>query len=162
MAMSVLRACPEAGKLDIKILATDIDPVIIAKAKAATYVAEEWESMPADMRAECSQPRPGQYQLSARVTGLVTFGVLNLMDDLPFRGPFDAIFCRNVAIYFDKPTQAKVWSKLTSVLAPGGELFIGHSERLSGEVSNCYENSGITSYRRRAGAAEPKPRSLNT
>nr|WP_235937843.1 protein-glutamate O-methyltransferase CheR [Pseudoroseicyclus tamaricis] len=162
LAMCIVRHCPEAADLDIKILATDIDPVIIAKAKAATYLPEEYESMPPDMRSECSQPRPGNYQLSSKVTRLVTFGVLNLMDELPFRGPFDAIFCRNVAIYFDKPTQARVWSKLTSVLRPGGELFIGHSERLSGEVSNCYENSGITSYRRVAGAVEPKARSLKT
>ncbi|WP_373354308.1 protein-glutamate O-methyltransferase CheR [Pseudoroseicyclus sp. CXY001] len=161
MAMSVLRVCPEAASLDIKILATDIDPVIVNKAREAVYLPEEYQSMPADMRAECTQPVPGNYKLSPKVTGLVTFGILNLMDELPFRGPFDAIFCRNVAIYFDKPTQVKVFTKLTHVLRPGGELFIGHSERLSGEVSNYYENSGITSYKRRADAARPKPRSLN-
>ncbi len=63
------------------------------------------------------------------------------------RGKFDAIFCRNVVIYFEDTTQAKLWSRFVPQLAPGGYLYIGHSERLSGPAAPLFESEGITTYR---------------
>ena len=62
------------------------------------------------------------------------------------KGKFDAIFCRNVAIYFDNPTQQKVWSAFQHALNPGGTLFIGHSERMSGPAAQHLKTAGITTY----------------
>eukprot|EP00919_Chromeraceae_sp_WS-2016_P061887 GHVR01146599.1.p2 GENE.GHVR01146599.1~~GHVR01146599.1.p2 ORF type:complete len:107 (+),score=10.25 GHVR01146599.1:84-404(+) len=77
---------------------------------------------------------------------MITFGVLNLIEPFPFKGKFDAIFCRNVAIYFDTPTQQKVWQAFQQNLNPGGYLFIGHSERMSGPAEAKLKTSGITTY----------------
>ncbi len=75
-------------------------------------------------------------------------------------GRFDVIFCRNVVIYFDEATQAKVWSRFVDKLAPGGTLCIGHSERLTGPAQNRFTNVGITTYRFTRGTGhEEEPRS---
>ena len=63
---------------------------------------------------------------------LIAFKRLNLMDTWPFKGPFDAIFCRNVMIYFDGPTKAQLIERFTEKIRPGGFLYIGHSESLNG------------------------------
>ena len=69
---------------------------------------------------------------------------MNLLGDWPFKGRFDAIFCRNVAIYFDDATQAALWPRFARHLLPTGNLFIGHSERIE---APCLEADGLTSYR---------------
>jgi chemotaxis protein methyltransferase CheR len=74
------------------------------------------------------------------------------MGNWPFKGPFDAIFCRNVAIYFDHETQGKIWKRLASLLADGGDLYIGHSERVSGPAMNILTANGVTSYRKKSDA----------
>ena len=70
---------------------------------------------------------------------MVSFRLLNLNDRWPFDGRLDAIFCRNVAIYFDAPTQVRLWGRLLAALQPGGRLFLGHSERLP----DAFTRSGI-------------------
>ena len=64
------------------------------------------------------------------------------------RGPFDAVFCRNVAIYFDPLVQIRLWSAFANVIEPGGTLYIGHSERVSGPAATAFDNVGITTYLR--------------
>jgi chemotaxis protein methyltransferase CheR len=60
---------------------------------------------------------------------------------------FDVIFCRNVVIYFDEPTQMRIWSRFGGMLNPKGHLYIGHSERVSGDAKASFDNIGITTYR---------------
>ena len=69
------------------------------------------------------------------------------MAQWPFKGKFDVIICRNVVIYFDEPTQMKIWSRFAELLPEGGHLYIGHSERVSGDAKHVFDNIGITTYR---------------
>jgi CheY-like chemotaxis protein len=77
--------------------------------------------------------------------GWSAFRELNLIGDWPMKGRFDVIFCRNVVIYFDDTTQEKVWNRFTPLMAPGGTLYIGHSERVSGAGAPLH-TSGLTTY----------------
>jgi len=72
-----------------------------------------------------------KYQIVPELKSLISFAKLNLMDDWPMRGLFDVIFCRNVMIYFDKPTQENLVGRFWSVLREGGYLLVGHSESLT-------------------------------
>jgi chemotaxis protein methyltransferase CheR len=151
MAATLMAHLPETPQLDIRILATDLDPEILARARSGEYPEDEAVSVPEQMRRAMFVPGigpQGQRRIAPRLQAMVRFAELNLMGDWPFRGPFDAIFCRNVAIYFDKPTQARLWQRLAALLAPGGLLCIGHSERLSGLALPMVQSAGITAYRR--------------
>lgn len=153
LAATVLDLLPEAARMNIRILATDIDPAILDRARAARYPAEDCKGVPDRLRGVMfDRPAEGAQtlQIAAKIRDLVHFAELNLMTDWPVRGPFDAIFCRNVAIYFDKPTQARLWQRFAGLLAPDGLLCIGHSERLSGPAAGQLTSVGITAYRRSA------------
>ena len=78
---------------------------------------------------------------------------LNLNGDWPMRGPFDVIFLRNVMIYFDEPTKEKLVLRFAKRLRPGGFLYIGHSERVSGEATALLRSVGPTIYQRTVGGA---------
>ncbi len=84
---------------------------------------------------------------------LVAFRPLNLIENWPMAGPFDAIFCRNVVIYFDEPTQQRIWSNFVPKLAPHGALYIGHSERVSGPAASTLVSDGISTYRHKGAPA---------
>ena len=139
--------CPDADRYDIKILGTDIDPVVVGTAEEGQYPLEDFDGIPKQYKMKLE---PGAKQGTGRVPQhlrqKVTYGVLNLIEPFPFKGKFDAIFCRNVAIYFDNPTQQKVWQAFQRTLTPGGYLFIGHSERMSGPASQHLKTVGITTY----------------
>ncbi len=162
LALTVLALCPDAAKFDIRILATDVDPVIIARAKAGIYEAEELKALPEALRHDHISPAgPAKFQIGPKPRGLISFGELNLMQDWPIKGPFDIIFCRNVAIYFDKETQARLWGRYADLLPAGGHLFIGHSERVAGPASSRLEPIGVTTYRKspaRIGDVNHKPK----
>jgi chemotaxis protein methyltransferase CheR len=76
----------------------------------------------------------------------IAFRPLNLLGEWPIKGRFDAIFCRNVMIYFDEPTKVRLQSRLADRLDVGGMLYIGHSERLVGDVARQFECVGRTAY----------------
>jgi len=96
----------------------------------------------------CASDRPRQeWMVADELRRLVSFRTLNLNADWPMPGRFAAIFCRNVVIYFDEPTQQKVWSKFASKLEPNGWLYIGHSERVTGPAASRLVSSGVTAYR---------------
>lgn len=153
LALTVLELCPDAARFDIRILATDVDPVILARAAAGIYRDDEVKSLPAPLQERYLQPVPGDpkhFAISAKPRELIRFGALNLMTDWPVKGPFDAIFCRNVAIYFDKDNQARLWSRFADLLLAEGHLFIGHSERVAGPAATQFAMAGVTTYRKTA------------
>lgn len=156
LAFTVLELCPEAGKLDIRILATDVDPQILARAEAGIYPAEERKALPEAAR-RLTDPVEGGFSIGAKARELVRFGELNLMLDWPMRGSFDIIFCRNVAIYFDKPTQARLWQRFAGLIPAGGHLFIGHSERVAGPAEAAFRSIGVTAYQRLSSNMEGRP-----
>ena len=143
MALTVLKAVPDAAERDIRILATDIDPVVVAHAAAGVYSDEAAESLPPDVRRTCLKRDDNGWRIDERVRQLIAFKELNLMQSWPMRGRFQAIFCRNVAIYFDMPTQERLWSRFGEALAPDGRLYIGHSERVS---DPRFRSDGLTVY----------------
>ena len=138
---------PKAARRDVKVLATDIDSVVLNHARRGRYGSID--GVPPELRRWFE--RDGNaWTVDPVLRGLVTFRTLNLNGRWPLKGPFDAAFCRNVAIYFDHSVQARLWSAFTTIVAPGGMLYIGHSERLAGPATAWFENVGLTAYRRRS------------
>lgn len=121
------------GDLDFKILATDIDTDILARAEAGIYPAELFERLPPDvkplLKLDGAAGR-GELRISDELRRLIAFKRLNLIESWPMRGPFDVIFCRNVFIYFDTRTKASILDRFVTLLSPGGFLYLGHSESL--------------------------------
>jgi len=137
LAVVVREALADVDRRDVRILATDISRRVLAHAKAGIYSAAVMEGVPAPLRrkhfARAADARqPGAWQATPALRTMIAFASLNLMGPWPMRGPFDAILCRNVMIYFDKPTQQRLVERFWELLAPGGHLFVGHSESLSG------------------------------
>lgn len=130
IALSLLAAHPDLRRWDFKILATDIDTSVIAKAATAVYPDSELNGLSLERARLFERTGDGRVRIPQPVASLVSFKPLNLMAAWPMKGPFDAIFCRNVAIYFDKATQGEMFGRLGRILAPGGFLYIGHSENL--------------------------------
>jgi chemotaxis protein methyltransferase CheR len=153
IALTVLTAMPDVDRYDFKILATDIDPMVIAHAKAGIYDDAAIETVTPQMRKQWFKPagKPGEWRADAPLQKLITFRELNLMGNWPFKGPFDVLFCRNVVIYFDEQTQARIWMRYRDMLADGGWLYIGHSERLSGDAKDDFRTAGITTYEKIGG-----------
>ncbi|WGM38330.1 protein-glutamate O-methyltransferase CheR [Caulobacter sp. NIBR1757] len=144
-AMILLAEIPDIARYDVRILATDIDPVIVAKARAGIYPQAVAEHVPKIMRDRCMERQAdGTYAVSQAVRDLVAFNELNLMADWPMKGRFDAIFCRNVAIYFEEATQERLWGRFAPMLAPDGRLYVGHSERVG---DPRFKSDGLTAYR---------------
>ncbi len=123
--------------LDYSILATDLSTDVLQTAHQGIYPSDLVAPVPPDMMRKyvMSAVRPGrnEVRISPRLRAKVGFARMNLMDaKYPVGNPMHIIFCRNVLIYFDKPTQSAVLSRLTDCLVPGGYLFIGHSESITG------------------------------
>ncbi|MEQ8294098.1 MAG: protein-glutamate O-methyltransferase [Roseovarius sp.] len=151
IAATLRKVMPDAAKHDVRILGTDIDPEMIRLGRAAVYPDAAEAPIPPEMRRLMfgpAQPSDKVWRIVPDLKALVTLTELNLMQDWPMRGRFDVIFCRNVVIYFDAPTQARLWTRFAEVLAPGGFLFVGHSERVSGPAASQFGPAGVTQYRR--------------
>jgi chemotaxis protein methyltransferase CheR len=133
LAMVVQDALGTAAS-SARILATDISHRVLATATAGVYPAATLADVPPALRQQYWRPSSDGTRLEAApaLRALVRFGRLNLMAAWPMRGPFDAIFCRNVMIYFDKATQQALVERFRQLLRPGGYLFVGHSESLTG------------------------------
>lgn len=148
IAMTILSVMPDAPRHDVKILATDIDPNMIAFGQQGAYPDSALESVPNAMRSRWFVADGGsQMRVGDELRALVSFRRLNLIGTWPMNGRFHAIFCRNVVIYFNHDTQAQIWSRMAPLLEPAGALYIGHSERVSGPAEHLLKSDGITTYR---------------
>ncbi len=135
LAMLLLDAMPDIGSKDALILATDISTSMLKQTQAAIYSEEKLTALPKSFLnkyfVKMSTQGVRTYQVGAVAKKMVRPALLNLMEPWPMKGPFDAIFCRNVMIYFDTQTQHKLVNRFWDLLEPGGYLFVGHSEGLS-------------------------------
>ncbi len=145
LAFHVLDACPEATSLDVKILASDIDPEILATAKRGVYPTSSINTLTNGQASKYFEDFEGsrdQKSVCQNARDLISFRRLNLHGDWPFKGKFDIIMCRNVAIYFDAPTQSRLWQRFGEQLCPEGLLFLGHSEGIGPEHAELFETAG--------------------
>ncbi|MEH7827617.1 CheR family methyltransferase [Gemmobacter denitrificans] len=152
IAMTLLEHWPEAAQADVRILATDIDAQVVEEARQGVYDERLLEG-PAEKtirRFSAAGPRPGTIRVVPAVRGLIRYEQLNLLGPWPFGGSFDVIFCRNVVIYFDNETRARLWHRLADRITPGGWLYIGHSERVDRALDPYLTPGGVTRYRRTA------------
>ncbi|TKT75514.1 protein-glutamate O-methyltransferase CheR [Aquamicrobium sp. LC103] len=149
IALTILDVMPDAPRHDVKILATDIDPNVIAVGRDAVYSDDAVQPVPAPLRerwmVRLKDGGRDMWGAGMEMRELVAFRELNLMGHWPMKGKFNAIFCRNVVIYFDEPTQERIWSRFAPLLEPGGRLYVGHSERVTDMAR--FETDGLTSYR---------------
>lgn len=151
IAMTILEECKISSGMDIKILATDVDLDVLSIAKTGRYDARQIESVPEAFRSRYYEHvqigGEKKFLASAGLREIIKFRQLNIIKPWPMRIGFDIIFCRNVLIYFSEETQATLWPRFSSALAPRGWLFLGHSERIHDPPKYCLEVSGVTSYR---------------
>ena len=151
LAMTFAENMPVNENWDVKILATDLDTNVIATAKAGLYNEERMTGVSNSRIKRWFLRGRGEHSGSVRVRpeirDYITFKQLNLMGDWPMRGQFDVIFCRNVVIYFDKPTQAVLFDRYANYLKDDGYLFVGHSESLF-KVTKRFDLIGHTTYRK--------------
>ncbi len=143
----------------VEIVATDLDTQVLRKASDGVYPVERVEKMDAQRVKKFflrgSGQQEGFVKVRPELRAMITFQQLNLLDPRwDVEGPFAGIFCRNVLIYFDKETQAKILRRFAPMMEPDAQLYIGHSESLF-HVSDVFKLLGKTVYQRvrlRAGA----------
>ena len=151
IAMTLLDAGINPSHWDVKLMATDIDSKVLASAQAGVYNMDRVKSLPTPLVhrwfLKGKKHNSGMIKVKPQLQQIISFNYLNLMQEWPIQGPLDFIFCRNVMIYFDSPTQLKLLDKMARLLKPGGYLFVGHSEALARHATQ-FELVGKTIYRR--------------
>jgi len=151
IAMTLKENMPSSKDWDIKVLATDLDTNVVEKARSGVYADERIAGMKAEYIKKWfikgTGEQAGNVKISSKLQELITFKQLNLMDQWPMKGKFDLIFCRNVVIYFDKPTQKILFDRYAEMLTANGYMIVGHSENLF-KVTDRFELLGKTIYRK--------------
>jgi chemotaxis protein methyltransferase CheR len=151
IAVVLKREIRDFASNDVRILATDIDTDVLRKAARGEYATASIDEVPREYQSYFPrQEGPDgieKVMIDPDIQSLIAFRRLNLMETWPFSGLFDAIFCRNVMIYFDAPTKAALVERFKRQLKPNGWLYIGHSESLIGSHPGL-ELFGRTTYRR--------------
>ncbi|NJD57756.1 MAG: chemotaxis protein CheR [Nitrospirae bacterium] len=137
---------------EFMVLATDISTKVLERAAKAVYKMERAETVPPLLKKKyllrSRDRQKNLVKIAPELRPCVRFRRLNFMDeDFEMRGPMDLIFCRNVIIYFDRPTQERLLNRLYDHLIPGGYIFMGHSETLSG-LRVPLVSAGPTVYRK--------------
>ena len=147
IALAVLGAVPHLASR-IAIRATDISTRMLERASTATYAADRIQPVPLALRSRYLIPTdaPDTFRVAPAARTLVDFARHNLIDPFPALG-FSVIFCRNVMLYFDRPTHESLVQKLAAHLEPGGFLFIGHTDSLSG-IDHPLQPAGPAVYRK--------------
>jgi chemotaxis protein methyltransferase CheR len=132
IGMTLLETLGVQSGWDLRFLATDIDDSVLRVAIEAVYTEKELGDLNPMLRQKyfesIGRGSGREFRVKPPLRNLIRYANLNLMNEYPFQHKFDIIFCRNVLIYFDRQTVDRVIEKLADALAPGGLLFIGHSE----------------------------------
>ncbi len=153
LLMTLLGDDPAAGadiaRKDVRLLASDIATHALTKARAARYRTDDLKAVPEALRRPRTSVAGDETTIATTVQQLARFRSLNLLGEWPMQGDFDVIFCRNVMIYFDTPTKERLVHRFARKLAPGGWLYIGHSERVTGPAADMLATMGPTIYRKR-------------
>ena len=148
ISMILREVIKKAGPVDAKILATDLDTNMLNKGKSGIYNTQSIEDLPTVFKKRYISKRSAtEVSLNQEVQQQISFKQLNLLKGWPMKGPFDVIFCRNVMIYFDKPTKLNLINNYADILRPSGRLYIGHSESLLGDQKR-FRLLGQTIYQR--------------
>ncbi|MBD3754408.1 MAG: protein-glutamate O-methyltransferase CheR [Gammaproteobacteria bacterium] len=136
---------------DAKVIATDLDTNVVDTARTGIYPLERLKGVSEERKKRWflkgGGAQSGFAKVKPELQSIIDFGQINLMSEWPLREQIDVIFCRNVVIYFDKPTQAKLFDRYANLLPAHGHLFIGHSESLY-KVCDRFELIGQTIYRK--------------
>ncbi len=136
LAMVLAEASEKGPRLRFSILGTDISTEVLETAHRAVYDEKLIEPVPAAMRQryllQSRQRESSLVRIVPELRARSRFAHLNLLAPFTMRGAPHVIFCRNVLIYFDRPTQKRVLDRLSRLLAPGGYLFLGHSDSITG------------------------------
>ena len=148
IALTARAAARALASVDFRILATDLDTNVLATGKAGVYPEARAADISSELRSGALSRTGDRVEFSTQVKAMIAFRQLNLLHPWPFRGPFDAIFCRNVLIYFDAETKADLVRRYAEALTEDGVLYLGHSESLLGEHP-LLRSEGRTIYRRR-------------
>ena len=154
-AISLLEHTPDAAKLDIRILATVIDPEVVQFARNGICPERFMRGVPEGMMTKYfvkdhSDDTEPHYKVRPILSDMIRVNELNLLSAWPMTKRFDVIFCRNEVIYFDATTQSRLWPRFREALSPDGILFLGHSERISEPGTFGFECTGPTTYRPQA------------
>jgi chemotaxis protein methyltransferase CheR len=138
LAMVLLEAFPEGSGWDLDVLATDVSTRVLDHGREAVWAIEKTAEIPDRLlrryMLKGRREQEGKVKAGPELRALVRFARLNLNAETPLPGPFDLIFCRNVLIYFGKEEKRRVLHRLFDRLVPGGCLFLGHAESLTGVV----------------------------
>lgn len=152
IAITLSELAADIGSLDLRILATDIDPAVLSFAKEGIYADRLMGGINAQRLERFFIRNDKGPEVSFEAVGtlraLLRYNELNLLRGWPMSRPFDVIFCRNVVIYFDSETQDRLWPRFAAALRPGGFLYLGHSERIPNPEKYGFELAGPTTYRR--------------
>ncbi|MEQ1705083.1 MAG: protein-glutamate O-methyltransferase [Rickettsiales bacterium] len=146
IAMIVKSTISDLSGWDARILATDIDTNMLVTGRSGEYSSEQLANIPQPYHADIRK-EDNKIIMSDRLREIISFKQLNLLEKWPMSGLFDAVFCRNVVIYFDKPTQKILFNRIADLIKPDGYMYIGHSENLH-NVCDRFELLGKTIYRK--------------
>ena len=150
IALTILSMMGDAPRFDVKILATDINKRVLTRALQGIYDEASLEPVSGQQRAAWFVPAVDTHgektwSVGKELRALVAFRELNLKASWPMKHAYQAVFCRNVVIYFEENIRNRIWDGISTLLTPRGWLYIGHSERIS--LSGPFELKAYTTYR---------------
>lgn len=149
LAITLKEAVPSGW--DARVLATDLDTNVVQTGMTGVYKADRLKGVSEERKKRWfmkgSGSQEGFVRVKKELQEIIDFGQINLMNDWPIKDSIDVIFCRNVVIYFDKPTQSKLFNRYADLLPSHGHLLIGHSESLY-KVCDRFELLGQTIYKK--------------
>jgi chemotaxis protein methyltransferase CheR len=161
LAMTLAEHCPASEGWDVRVLASDIDTAVLASAERGVYDADRVGDVPPELLHRYflrgTGAKAGKVAVRPGLSELITFRQINLIEEpWPVRARFDAIFCRNVVIYFDRATQRRLLTRFAEHLDPNGYLFMGHSENIHW-MADTFAPLGATVYRPHGTTDTPGP-----